>query len=450
MKKKLWSTLLVSAMTLSMLSGCGAFPVGEGADGAAEENGEGAVVNIYSWNSEFQGLYESYASDLAEAHGVKVHFIINSSDHNSYQTNLDSALAEQETAIDDDKVDIFLIEADYAGKYTKSDYVLDIMKDVGLTEADLAAQYEYTKEIATVNGGLKAVSWQATPGLFAYRRSIAKEVLGTDDPKEVQSMLSDWDKFYQVAEKMHAAGYDMLSGYDDSYRAFSNNVSSPWVVDNKINLDPGIDAWIQQTKDFTDKGYNNKTGIWSPQWSQDQGPEGKVFGFFYSTWGINFTLLGNALADGDAEAAVGNGLFGDYAVCEGPKAYYWGGTWICAAKGSDNLPFIKDLMLRLTCDANTMKQITLDTQDFTNNQNAMNEIAASDYKSDFLGGQNHIALFAQAATKIDMSNVSDYDCTMNEKIQSAMHKYFEGEYTYQQALNEFYSTVMAIYPELTK
>ena len=39
----------------------------------------------------------------------------------------------------------------------------------------------------------------------------------------------------------------------------------------------------------------------------------------------------------------------------------------------------------------------------------MEEIANSDYKSDFLGGQNHIALFAEAAKKIDMSNAGPYD-----------------------------------------
>ena len=38
--------------------------------------------------------------------------------------------------------------------------------------------------------------------------------------------LSTWDKFNAVAEKAAAKGYKMLSGYDDSYRVFSNNVSS--------------------------------------------------------------------------------------------------------------------------------------------------------------------------------------------------------------------------------
>ena len=80
--------------------------------------------------------------------------------------------------------------------------------------------------------------------------------------------------------------------------------------------------WVDQTKEYTDKGYNNKSSLWDSQWAADQGPSGKVFGFFYSTWGINFTLLGNSLETPVAEGGkeeVGNGIYGDYAVCEGPQ-----------------------------------------------------------------------------------------------------------------------------------
>jgi len=356
----------------------------------------------------------------------------------------------QESAAADDKVDVFLVEADYASKYTKSEFALDVVGDVGLTEADLAGQYQYTKDIVTVDGVQKGTTWQATPGLFAYRRSIAKEVLGTDDPVEVQAALSNWDNFDATAAKMKEAGYFMLSGYDDSFRTFSNNVSAPWVDGTKIVIDENIMRWVEQTKEYTDAGYNNMTTLWAPEWSADQGPDGKVFGFFYSTWGINFTLLGNSLADATAPQEVGNGIYGDYGVCEGPQPYYWGGTWICAAKGTDNIPFIKDMMYRLTCDAATMKQITLDTQDYTNNEAAMNEIANSDYASDFLGGQNHIALFAEAAKKIDMSNISDYDQGLNEAIQQNFHEYFEGNVDMDTALENFYTYAVEKYPELTK
>ncbi len=473
MKKKVLSTLLAVSMVAGLMTGCGSTDSSSTTtdtkpdstttttttdttsdaattDTAADTVEQGKVVNIYSWNEEFKGRYEAYAADLAEKHGVEVNFVIVANENNAYQNNLDAALMAQADAAADDKVDIFLVEADYASKYTKSEFALDVVNDIGLTAEDLAGQYQYTKDIVTVDGVQKGTTWQATPGLFAYRRSIAKEVLGTDDPTEVQALLADWDKFDSVAAQMKDAGYFMLSGYSDSFRTFSNNVAEPWVDGTKIVIDDNIFRWIEQTKEYTDKGYNNKTSLWAPEWSADQGPDGKVFGFFYSTWGINFTLLGNSLADPTAEAKVGNGIYGDYAVCEGPQPYYWGGTWICAAQGTDNASFIKDLMYRLTCDAETMKQITLDTEDYTNNIAAMEEIANSDYGSAFLGGQNHIALFSEAAQKIDMSNISDYDQGLNEAIQTSFNEYFEGNVDYDTALENFYTSAIEKYPELTK
>ena len=145
----------------------------------------------------------------------------------------------------------------------------------------------------------------------------------------------------------------------------------------------------------------------------------------------------------------GNGIYGDYAVCEGPQPYYWGGTWICGAAGSDNIDLIRDVMQKLTCDEAIMKQITLDTEDYTNNEKAMEEIANSDYKSDFLGGQNHIALFAEAAKKIDMSNAGPYDQGITESFQAAFKDYFTGNVDEDTAKENFKTSVQEKYPELT-
>ena len=415
MKRKLISLLLVSVMMVTLISGCGTKSASnETTTGASD----GKVLNIYCWNTEFQSRFEYFQKSGKLPSDVKVNFIVTPNENNAYQNALDAALLNQDAAANDDKIDIFLVEADYALKYVDSDYSLDVTKDIGLTAEDLSGQYQYTKDIVTNKSGVqKGVTWQATPGLFAYRRSIAKQVLGTDDPAEVQKALSSWDKFNAVAVDAAAAGYKMLSGYDDSYRTFSNNVSSPWIdSNNKIKVDANMMKWVDQTKTFTDNGYNNKTTLWDTQWAKDQGPAGNVFGFFYSTWGINFTLLGNSLAVSKAEGGkeeVGNGAYGDYAVCYGPESYYWGGTWICAAKGTDNTSLIKDIMYTMSCDSAVLKKITEDTQDYTNNVTAMNELAKSDFKSDFLGGQNHISLFAESAGKIDMSNVSHYDQGLN-------------------------------------
>lgn len=107
-------------------------------------------------------------------------------------------------------------------------------------------------------------------------------------------------------------------------------------------------------------------------------------------------------------------------------------------------------MKTLCCDKATMKKITEDTQDYTNTTSGMNEIANSDFKSAFLGGQNHIKLFAKSAPKISMKNISSYDQGLNEEFQKAMKDYFDGNVTKDKALDNFYKAAIEKYPNLSK
>lgn len=473
MKKRILAAVLASASILGAVAGCSSNATSSAGSSTTDSSktddssnagtsdkftlkeGEGKTLNIAVWNEEFKNYFDKYIK-AKMPEGVTVNFKITENEDNAYQNKLDEDLPKNEAASADDKIDMFLFEADYALKYVNSEYTLDV-KSLGLTDEDLSGMYQYTKEVATTQDGskvLKGVSWQATPGLYAYRRSIAKDVLGTDDPAKVQEALADWTKFDEVAAKAADKGYKMLSGYDDAYRTFSNNVSAPWVNDNKeIIVDDNIMKWVDQTKTYTDKGYNNKTSLWTDAWAADQGPDGKVFGFFYSTWGINFTLAGNSLAVKEKDGGkleVGNGGYGDWAVCYGPQAYFWGGTWMAAAKGTDNAALVGDVLKAFCCDKDFGVQFTKDTQDYYNNEAAMKELASSDFKSAFLGGQNHIALFVETAPKIDMSKISVYDQGLNETFQAKFKEYFDGTVDKDTALKNFYEAAIVKYPELKK
>ena len=67
-----------------------------------------------------------------------------------------------------------------------------------------------------------------------------------------------------------------------SYRPFSNNVSAGWVDGTTVKVDPNIMNWVDQTKTYTDNGYNNKDQPVERPVGRRSGPCGKVFGFFYS------------------------------------------------------------------------------------------------------------------------------------------------------------------------
>lgn len=417
---------------------------------------ESKTLRIACWNDEFKTRFEKYYVDAGKMpEGVEVEYVTTPNEGNNYQDKLDSLLEANEKAAPKDKIDLFMIEADYADKYISTDYALDVKGTIGLTEADLADQYGYTKDICTDSKGtLRGVSWQATPGGFIYKRSYAKEVLGTDDPTEVQAKLNTWEKFDAVAKQMHDSTnqYAMLSGFDDAFRVFSNNVTAPWVDANKkVSIDSNIEKWIDQTKTYTENGYNHKASLWSDQSNAGMGKDGKVFGYFGPAWFIDFTMAGNSLDDANADKKLGNGSYGDWAMCQGPETFFWGGTWICGAKGTDNLDLVKDVMKVMTCDKDTLLGISKDYSDFTNNVPAMTELANdTTYHNAFLGGQNNIGLFLDSAQKIDTSKVGAYDQGCVEEIQGAMKDYFNGTVTKEVAIDNFYKAIVEKYPALSR
>lgn len=349
---------------------------------------------------------------------------------------------KQADAAADDKIDLFLIEADYALKYVDTDYTVAI-SDLGVTEKDLENQYQYTKDIVTdKNGVLKGVSWQGCPGALFYNREAAKEVLGTDDPAAVQEYVKDWDTFTATAETMAASGYKMLSSANDSYRVYSNNVTSKWVVDGKINVDDNLMKWVDDSKKMVDAGQTGTHDLWSTDWSAGFYPEGKVFCYFGPAWLVNFSMAA------DVEGSIAN--LGGWGATEGPQGFYWGGTWICAAAGTDNANLVKDIILTLTADEETMINIVKQADDFVNNKPAMEKMAAdTSYSSKILGGQNPLSMYCAGAGSIDLSNCSAYDQGCNEEFQRAMKNYFEGNATKDEALQLFYTGVVEKYPELT-
>ena len=411
---------------------------GEPANEAAETAEEGKVFNIYAWNEEFKGFFEKYY-EVPE--GVTVNWIIKPSNDGVYQDKLDEALLNQENAAADDKVDLFLAEADYILKYTDSPYTQDVTA-IGVT--DFSNTYEYTVQAASDSSGVvKGVSFQCCPSALIYRRSIALDVLGTDDPDEVQAQLDSWEKFAAVAEQAAAKGYMMTASESATYRVFSNNVTSPWVdAAGTLQIDAAIQEWMAQAYDFSQKGYTQTCDIWSDECTAQMYADGKAMCYFGPAWYFNFSM-GNAQ---DAE----KGCYGDWAICEGPQAHFWGGTWLLAATGSDNPTMIADIMNTFINDEEVCSALVENEAQFSNNQ-AVNAKYAEDpeFGNDFLGGQNDTAVFVELAKNIKFENQTIYDQLLNEGLQGFWREYCDGTVTEEQAMSNFYSYINEKYPEIT-
>ena len=237
----------------------------------------------------------------------------------------------------------------------------------------------------------------------------------------------------------------MTSSVNDTYRVFSNNVTSKWVDENNvINVDDNIKKWVDMSKAMVDAKQTGTHALWSDDWAKGFYETGNVFCYFGPAWLIDFSM--HCKEEGSV------GYNGGWAVTEGPQGFFWGGTWICAAAGTDNQELVKDLMLCLTTDEETMTQIVEKDHDFVNNSKVM-EAKATDSKfgDKFLSNQNPVGLFCNGIKTVSLANISGYDQGCNEEFQNAMKDYFDGNYkTYEDALDAFYDKVIVKYPELKK
>ncbi len=443
-------------MISTLLVGCGEAPATDApaddaaaeeevvADDATEEEATGDPFYIYSWNTELQDrlafVYEKYP----EVEDQIVY--VNVGDSAIYQEKIDALLQTPDAA---EYPDLIAFEAGYIMKYTNSDYTLPVT-DLGITDADLAEMYPYTITIATDqrDGSLKGLSWQSCPGSMIYRRSLAEKYLGTSDPAEVQEMFKDWDTFLETARKINADSNGetkVLSSNGDVQNVFMANKTTPWVDANGVfSMDPAMEQYMDVVKVLEEENLTAKTTTWSEEWNAGPASDG-VFAYFGCTWFLHWTIKANC-----GGAAVGEGTYGDWAMCQGPAPYYWGGTWLGATANCSNKDLAGKIMQALCCDTEVMQAMSESSLDYVNNKAAMAALSEAGLGAyEFLGGQDFIEVFTPLADKVDVSWMCAYDQKVNELLGTQLDAYSIGEKDKETAIADFKAAVAEAYPSVT-
>jgi len=200
------------------------------------------------------------------------------------------------------------------------------------------------------------------------------------------------------------------------------------------------------SKEMVDNGETTTHELWGSDWSEGFMKSGNVFAYFGPAWFIDFSM---GYKDGKAlDGSVVKD--GGWALTTGPQNFYWGGTWICGANGTDNKSLVKDIIEKMTTDESVLKDIVSKDNDYANNSKLMDSLKDDKSFGDkALGGQNPIPIFSAGVGSIDMSNISSYDQTCAEEFQAAMKDYFDGNTKdYDTALQTFIDKVKTKHPEI--
>lgn len=379
------------------------------------------TLRICTFNEEFKDLFEEYyLKDNPLPKGYSYEFVI--SNPMDYYDDLPYDLLAQSN-----NIDLFICEPDYMAKYAYTDDAKDLLA-MGMKKEEFNNQYPYALALGTDGNEIKGSCWNAEAGVFTYRRSIAKEIFGTDDPATIGSLLSDWDKFKSAGEKVSQnRKYQMLAGY---YDLFIPVCKSPIYDNGQIFIDQSYKRYADLAHDMYRSGAIGNIDMWTEDWVNFE--DGK-FGYFTPDWMISGVMKNEC-----------NRSYGDWAVCAPPQSFYWGGSYICVSSNCDTDALALNVIRYFTTKSDSMTKVFVNQiGSFPNNKIAVQNIINSDnvyYKEtcSFLGGQNYYQIIDQEAKKIPSYSADKIDMDLADNYNYAMKDYIHGYEDYDSSLQYFY------------
>ncbi|AFG37456.1 extracellular solute-binding protein [Spirochaeta africana] len=436
--KKLRITAFV--FVLMACAAAAVFAAGQGETRpASTADGLSGKLVVWSFTDELGGMLDEFQ---AVHPGVDIEFTIFPNDDEVYLNRINNTMRSRSAT-----PDVFTGERAWFRQMIEAGYWLPVSGAPYNAENLTDAVAEYVVDLGRNDAGeITALSWQATPGGLFYRRSIAREVLGTDDPAVVSEWTSDLDKFYELGEMIKEAyGGEryLLSGYGDMSEFVYNRRTQPYVQGDRVVIPNTMVEYMELAREMRDNRIEAGATTWSPAWFSSM-TDASVFAYILPTWGLHYVLKPNAEPEADAGRAEWSG---DWALADPPAPYSWGGTWIGVNTNSRQKDLAWELVKFIGSNPEFQEAWARQTGDFVSNMNVVERIK-DDFSDPFLGGQNHYAYFAEQVEAIDVSFIGPWDFQIQNAWGDQVDLYANGQKTLDQAINDFKAAVRDIIPNI--
>lgn len=177
-------------------------------------------------------------------------------------------------------------------------YELDMWEDLSAApyNFDINNVYEIVHpRMVNSKGQVCGIEQCLTPAGMAYRKDLTLEYLGTDDPKELEALLPDWETFEKVGKEVYEKSGGtiyMWPGIADAQQFIREQGAKSWIEGNTVNATDTLQRSIELACEFRDNKICDKLEAWSTAWYASYG-EGKHMFNGCATWSIPFNIEPN-------------------------------------------------------------------------------------------------------------------------------------------------------------
>ena len=420
MKRK-WALLMAGVMAFGMAM--------TGSAAEAETNTDlSGTLEVWGWTTDPQYQIEAFEKAYPN---VTVNYTMIGTDYDT----------KMQTIVDNrtEGPDVFYADVKTVKNYIESDAWETLNADP--YNIDVSDSEDYTVKLGSdSDGNVKALSYQATPGGFWYKRDLAKKYLGTDDPDEISEMLSTTDGMLDVAEKLKEGSNGethMFASYKDLWQFANYGMRSlAWVDGDKFQMDDYIPEFFDLAKTVRDNGYDAKIDTWSEAWYASCADD-SVFGYAEPTWGLQYVIQTGAP---DSE--------GNWGLASMPAAYFNGGSYLGIYQESQNKELAAEYVKFVCTNKDFLAQYAKDKGDYTSLKSVNKEIADGGYEESWCAGQNTFKFFSDQMDKINTDIVTKYDDTIGNLMLNNVDLYLNGQLDKDAAIAQFKDDVASNYRRL--
>lgn len=406
---------------------------------------ENSKLNVFGINKEFFDYIPEDIQDYLP--GDTSIFMTVITDYSYFVDRVEKDIKDKRKNALGDTPDIIVCELPEARMFIERDLVIPL-SELGLTDESFPDQYEYTKDmLRNSKGELMGISATITPNVFIYRRDIAKEVFGTDDPEKIQKLFATWEQFEKSAMQLKEHGYYVSATYDSLINPMLNDPTEKLIQDGKIVFTKEVEQCLKLTTSMLSNDCTVFEGQWSEHWFNEMLPGGNSFGYFGPQWFIDFVFL---LYQSTQNQYSGDNSF-LWGVCKGPARSHWGESCILVAKSTTNRNAVKHILLSVNSPEifSASKQYTF----LPNSKTVLKQWANdSSYEVMLFDNQNPIQVYMDLAEEIKPVTPTIYDTTYKTLLLSCFTRYFftGKKFDYIECKEEFYNEMIDRFPELRK